>query len=483
MPFPFVLPTTSSFAFSSSLSCDSHPSLPLTASAQRGVVRDALKKHKRLPPNSRGASLATVISSIDSYLPYLLAVDAGVSCQSLEGGEVMGVILRAAPAITWRPTLSAPIVPGKERPRVKITSLEYEISFVLCTLAYAYTLTARSALQPLYAINTSFLSLGERAVAITTATKYLLDAASIYDYLSFRSEQIFSSAPCIDVAPSTVRALSSLALAEATLLAVLKDDPYPAVVAQGRSNTDKEWMFKAPDLPKVRAHLFARLCLAASEHAARASSLLRAAGSGGSRVSPVLLKYLDDVRRTSRAKACRFFGIDADLGGHTAQGIGWLRAGLQELGVQVKESNKVFSLSRLKMDIGGKREDRRVEKETDWGSDAGRYEETRIIEFLDGKWTKLNDTMNTQEIPPVGALLPKMPSGREIHAVKPYQPPTLSRDTLEAMRSPPDMEDGVLDDLSSDDEREGESAAPPGAFPGLSMDVGSSRSGSGNAYY
>ncbi|KAG5927984.1 hypothetical protein E4U42_001461 [Claviceps africana] len=480
MPFPFVLPTTSSFSFSSCFGCDSHPSLPLTASGQRGVVRDALKKHKRLPPTSRLGSLSTVIASIDAYLPYLLTVDAGVSSRSLEGGEVIGVILKTAPSISWRPTLSGDIVPGRERSRVKINSLEYEIFFALSSLAYAYTLTARSQLQPLYATTTDFLGDKERTTAITTATKQLLDAASIYDYLSRRSEQISTPAPCTDVAPTTVRALSSLSLAEATLLAVLKDDPYPTTVAQGRNKTDREWMFKAPDIPKVRAHLFARLCLAAAEHAAKATALLQSSGSATGRVNPALLKYLEDLRRTSRAKACRFFGIDAELGGHTAEGIGWLRVGLHELGVDVKDNKKGFSLSRLRKDVSEKREDRRVEKDWDWGYDAGRQEETRVIELLDVKWNKINDTMNTQAIPPVNSLLPKMPSGREVHSVKPYQPPVLHRDVLEAMRSLPDGEDEVRDDVSSDDEKGGPSA--PGTFPGTSTDHGA-RSSSGNAYY
>ncbi|KAG6014112.1 hypothetical protein E4U54_005807 [Claviceps lovelessii] len=481
MPFPFVLPTTSAFSFSSCFSCDSHPSLPLTASGQRGLVRDALKKHKRLPPTSRVGSLGAVIASIDAYLPYLLAVDAGVSSQGLEGGEVINVILKTAPSISWRPTLSGDIIPGRERSRVKINSLEYEISFVLSSLAYAYTLTARSTLQPLYATATDFLADKERTTAITTATRQLLDAASIYDHLSRRSEQISSPAPCTDVAPATVRALFSLCLAEATLLAVLKDDPYPMAVAQGRNKTDKEWMFKAPHMPKVRAHLFARLCLAAAEHASRAASLLQSSGSLTGKVSPVLLKYLEDLRRTSRAKACRFFGIDAELGGQTAEGIGWLRVGLHELGVEVKDNKKGFSLSRLRKDVSEKREDRRIEKDWDWGYDAGRQEETRVIELLDVKWNKINDTMNTQAIPPVNSLLPKMPSGREVHSVKPYQPPVLDRDVLESMRSLPDREDDVLDDASSDDDKGGPNA--PGAFPGTPSIHDTRGSSSGNVYY
>ena len=405
MPFPFILPTTSSFSFSSCFACDSHPSLPISASGQRAVVRDALKKHKRQPPSSRVSSLNSVISSIDAYIPYLLAVDAGFSSQPLSSGEVINVVLKTTPYIAWRPTLSGDIVPGRERARVKITSLEYEIFFILSTLGYSYTLNARAALQPLYATTTDFLGSKERTTAITTATKHLLDAASIYDFLSARSDQISSTAPCVDVAPTAMRALSALALAEATLLAVLKDDPYPTAVAQDRNKSDKEWMFKAPDIPKVRAHLFARLCLAASEHAARSVSLLQSAGSEKTKASAILLKYLEDLRRTSRAKACRFFGIDAELGGQTADGIGWLRAGLQELGVEVKDGKKGFSFGRLKKDINEKREDRRVEKETDWGSDAGRLEEIRVLEMLDKKWSKINDTVRQLKPIPYGMLI------------------------------------------------------------------------------
>ena len=502
MPFPFVLPTTSAFSFSSCFSCDSHPSLPLNASSQRGVLRDALKEHKRLPPAARTGSIATVISSLDRYIPYLLAVDAGVSSRALVGGESINVVLRTAPSISWRPTLSGDILPGRERPRVKITSLEYEIFFVLSTLGFAYILTARSILQPLYVTTGDFVASKERTAAVQTANKHLLDAASIYDYLATRSEHIASPPPCVDVAPATARALSSLALAEATLLAVTKDDSYPAAVAQDRNKTDKEWMFKAPDIAKTKAHLNARLCLAASDHAAKAASLCQA-GSGTGKVSSSFLKYMDNLRRTSRAKACRFFGIHAEMDGNIAEGIGWLRAGFNALGVEVKDKDtkKGLSFHRLKRDLSEKREDRRVEQEAAWGADAGRLEETRILELLDAKWNKINDTvselksqptlfsahsvdkMNTQLIPPINSLLAKMPSGREICTLQPYHSPFLDRDVLEAMRSLPDADDDLGDEMSSDDEVRGGPSAPVGAYPGTTTHYGGSPAPSGNAYY
>lgn len=395
MPFPFVLPTTSSFSFSSAFTSDSHPSLPLNASTCRGVVKEALKKHKRLPPASQSSHVSTVISSLNEYIPYLLALDAGLSRRPHRGISI-SVTQKAPPAIEWRPTLSDNVVPGKEKARVRIQSLEHEICFTLSALANSYTLIARSALHPLYITSAASVGTQERTTAVTTATKCLLDAAAVYDYLATRVENVGTNPPCVDIAPSTLRALSSLALAEATLLAVLKDDPYPAVVAQDRNKNDREWMYKAPDIPKVRAHLFARLCLAASEHAAKAISLCQAAGKGSDKVNDSLIRYIDDLRRTSRAKASRFFGIDSELGGQTGTAIAWLNAGFQELGVMVKDSNKKLSgFGRLKKEWTEKREDKKVERETTWGADGGKLEETRVMEMLEVKWTKLNDTVST----------------------------------------------------------------------------------------
>ncbi|OLN88689.1 pH-response regulator protein palC [Colletotrichum chlorophyti] len=463
MPFPFILPTTSAFSFSTSFASDSHPSLPLSASTYRGVVRDVLKKHKRLPPTSQAPHVSTVIGALNGYIPYILAVDSGLN-PNFQAGDFISLHAQTTPSIEWRPTLSDNAVPGRERPRVKVQTIDHEIAFTLSTLANSYTLIARSALHPLYVTTQATLDTQQRTAAIQTATKYLLDAASIYDYLAARAERIQVAPPCSDVSPSTLRAMSSLAVAEATLLAVLKDDPYPAIVAQDRNKADREWMYKAPDIPKVRAHLFARLCLAAAEHAAQASSLYQAAGRGSSKINDGLLRYVEDLRKTCRAKACRFFGIDAEIGGQVGTAIAWLQAGLQELGVESKHSGKESGFSRLKKEWSEKREERKVEKETTWGADGGKGEETRVIEFLEGKWHKLNDTMNVQIIPPVGPLIAQMPSGREIHTLKPYQPPVLDQSILEAMRAPPERNDDYGAAMSSDDEAKGQSGLSSG-FP------------------
>ena len=387
MPFAFSLPTTSSLSFSAYSTSPTHPSLSSTATAYRGVFRNVLKKHKRLSPPSRNSNLSTVLSALNDYIPYLLTLDAALSSKSVNGEEVE-LILKQEIAVKWRTTLTA-TAPGQQAPRHSGKGLDYEISFVLHTLGCAYTLQARAQLLALYASITP--TSDQRVSIITTATKHLLQANSIHNCLASRAIETDASYVTIETLSQTQVGLAALALAEATLLAVLKDDPYPAVVAQGRNKNDTEWMIKPPEIPKVRAHLFARLCLAAADHAGKAEAMLSASG----KVDERLTKYLKNLNRTSRAKACRFFGIDAELGGETGKGIAWLVAGKKLLGYTGGEEtgSKLTGLARLKKDWKEKREDKKIEKGGEWGSDAGRLEELRVIEMLEQKWNKMNDTV------------------------------------------------------------------------------------------
>jgi hypothetical protein len=396
MPFPFSLPTTSTLSFCTYLRSSTHPSLPLTATTQRSVLRAVLKRHKRLPAPSQPPDLPNVLAALNEYIPYLLALDAGLSGSTVAGEEV-DVILEKELELEWRATLTR-CAPGREPARVKLRSLEYEIFFVLQTLAFTYTLLARSQLWTLYAPTTPTAE--QRAAAITSATRYLLQASPIHAYLLNRSGQWINPSPVLDISPPILNALSSLAHAEATLLVVLKDDPYPAVIAQSRNKNDKDWMIKNPDIPKVRAHLFARLCLATAEHAAKASAMLHQQAGVPGKPQEDLLTYTDDLRRCARGKACRFFAIDADLGGSTGQAIAWLRGGKGELGYSSigaaadEENNTRGFMMKFKRDWTEKREDRRIEKGSkEWGGDAGRLEERRVIDMLEAKWVKMNDTV------------------------------------------------------------------------------------------
>lgn len=68
-----------------------------------------------------------------------------------------------------------------------------------------------------------------------------------------------------------------------------------------------------------------------------------------------------------------------------------------------------------------------------------------------------------------------MPSGREIHSLKPYVPPALEASVLEGMRAPPSSVDNYGEDASSDEEV---AQDPVGAFPGTRTDY----AGSGSYY-
>ena len=383
MPFAFTLPTTSSLSYPSFATSSTHPSLPVTATTCRQVLKSVLKNHKRLAAKAKAANHGIVLSALNEYVPYILALDAGLNGKRIHGEDV-DLTLRKEIEVEWRSSLSES-VPGRDWTRVKGKGLDYELAFTLHTLACLCTLQARSQLLTLYGAVTPTEE--QRVNIVTTATKHLLRANSIHNYLN-TSLEIFSGP--VETLDQTQGGLAALALAEATLLAVLKDDPYPAVVAQDRNKNDKEWMIKAPEIPKVRAHLFARLCMRGAEHAATAEAML----SGSSKVNDQLLNYVTDLRKTSRAKACRFFGIDAELGGETGQAIAWLVGGKKQLGFAGKEDGSGLKrLAKFKREWTEKREDRKVEKGGEWGSDAGRLEELRVIEMLEQKWNKMNDTV------------------------------------------------------------------------------------------
>jgi len=475
MPFPFALPTTSSVLLSDFLESATHPSLPLAATTKRSVLKDALKKHKRLAARERAAHLPTVQDAVSNYIPYVLALNAATGFGDI-GTERVDVGVKKPLEVEWRTTISASM-PGREPPRPRLVGLHHETAFVLSTLAYTYSLLARSQLRMLH--EATMLSAEQRTTAIGTAMKHLLEAHSIHKYLlSVPSISAARDAPP-DIQPSTISALASMTLAEATLIVVSKDDPYAAAVLEDRNESNKDWMFKAPSIPKVRAHLFARICLAAAEHAGQAQGLL-----GPRKVDADLVKYAADLRRTARGKAARFLAIDTELSGKTGEGLAWLEGARKELGLSVElKDGQWKSLRGLKQSWQERREDKRVEKGGEWGMDAGKLEEARVLEMLEAKWDKENSTINVQLVPPYEPLLASMPSGREYHQPQPWQPKQLDAQTLLMMRAPPDPGEAAFrgDEEDSGGEEYGRRSEPVGAFPGTAGDY--ARSGTSQSYY
>jgi hypothetical protein len=416
-------------------------------------------------------------------VPYLLALNSGSGYRDL-GPEKLDVEIKNPLEVEWRTTLSATI-PGREPARAKLVGLHHEIAFTLSTLAYVHSLQARAQLRTLHGSST--LTPEQRTGIIGVAMKHLLESHSIHTYqLSIPSTSASPDAPA-DIQPSTISALASLALAEATIIVVAKDDPYIAAVADDRNDSNNDWMYKAPTIPKVRAHLFARICLAAAAHAANASGLLARSGAG--KVDEDLIKYTHDLRRTARGKAARFLAIDAELTGNTGEGLAWLKGARQELGLSADllDDGKRRGFKGLKQSWQERREDRKREKGGEWGMDAGRFEEARVLDMLEVKWDRENHTVNVQPVPPCEPLLAHMPSGREYHVARPYVPPVLDPDSLLRMRAPPEPGERAFRGDEADSGEEdgyGRGAAPaaPGAFPGTAGDY-AGRSATASSYF
>ncbi|TPR03068.1 hypothetical protein CAN33_0013095 [Aspergillus niger] len=502
---PYMADSDSSGTF---LTSSTHPSLPQAATTARHALRQALKAHKRLPRGpQQDAHLQTLLTTITSYLPYLLALSNGLSSKPGDTSptEEIEITLRTEIISAWRPTLTNPTttLSLKQRPtttRIQGQGLDFEIAFVLSTLSYVLNSLARIGVtRTLYASATPTPE--QRTAAIQTATKHLLQASAVHSLLA-SSPSFATAAHSIcnnkngtstlpDLDPATQAALSCLALAEATLLAVLKDDSYVAACIQARNPNDKDWMVRAPEIPKVRAHLFARLCIRAAEYAEQAAAGLGSVRSEGRMgIDDDLLGYTRVLGRVARARACRFFGVDAELSGKIGEGIAWLRAAKGALGVrgagtaaaETKETNTKSrtGLSRLKQGWMERREERRMEKdagsrdrtekgELGPGDNAGREEESRVIEMLETKWVRMNDTINTQLIPPSTDLLANLPSGRDIHsAPAPYKIPSLDEEQLVRMRAPPVEDDfGPGSDVEDSDEEAASVARvyTPGTVP------------------
>ncbi|KAK5086310.1 hypothetical protein LTS08_004380 [Lithohypha guttulata] len=469
MPFPFVLSTTSQLSFQQNFTSSTHPSLPSTASSQRNLLRSTLKAHKRLASGDQAANLSDVLLALDSYLKYICTLNLSLS-GTIVNDEDVDLALTREVEVEWRPTLSSTPIPGREADRVRGQGLDYEFFFVHQTYAVVQNLFARQALLGIYA--SSSPTTEQRLGLIQTAIRHVKTAASIHAFLVHHANTGDGPpelpAAAADVSISVQSALHRLAQAELNLLGAFKDDPYPAVLAQSRNEQDREWMIKAPDIPKTRAQVLSRLCLGASEHATAAGAILKAER----RVSKDLIEYTDNLRRTARARACRFQAISADTGGETGKGIAWIYAGLSELGLEisVKEgSSKTGSLSKLKASWNERKEDRRIGKgSARWGSDAGKAEEARILEYLEKKLVRSNDNVHFQTVPEYKPLLAMLPSGMNMPVGdEQWKPPVLSEDELVQMRAPPDY-DAMEQDSSDEDRNDAQFKAekPAGAFPG-----------------
>ncbi|KAF8533091.1 hypothetical protein BDD12DRAFT_867128 [Trichophaea hybrida] len=439
MPYPYTLPTTSPSSFTPHYTSPVYPSLPLLTSQHRGTVRNLLKTFKRLSPSQQPTHLPQLLTALSTYLPHLLFLQS-----SLHAGDVLPSDSTTAFTPSWRITLTPPPFPGAPPKRVEHEGLEFEVMFTLSTLAYTHTLLSRSQLHDALSPK---IPTDKKQQLLNTAIQHLLTSA-------------FLLPP--DLSPATLSALSSLSLADATLLAVTKQDPYPSYLALTSGKKSSSEYFYTPSAPPtgVKALLLARICIAASTHAENALGILP------SEVAPELGKYLDSLHHVARAKACRFLAIDAEASGRVGEGIGW---------IVLARSILTPSSSKLKRGFLERRETRALEKgDMTWGMDAGRLEEGRVLEGLEEKWRKSNDALFFQMIEPESTLAARIPGGREVHTVKSWDAPTLDAAERKSLlgKNIEGLAEGVeaLGWGDSDDEVEGKEV--PGSYKMMTTEGG-----------
>ncbi|KAK6519566.1 hypothetical protein TWF281_003391 [Arthrobotrys megalospora] len=469
MTFAFILPTTSPVNFTTSFASSSAPSLPSATTTRRALLRDTLKRFKRLTPAEQYNNLPSLLSSVSEYLPYLYTVDAYITSQDITPLTEFET--------EWRAVLSRRTVPT-ELPRIRRKGLDYEICFATATLAYVHTLRARTFLATAIqappptdnnATNTS-------VHLINQAKDQMLTAASIFLYLQNRSATsergVAGMQPMpADVTTSIYNALWSLCLASATLLAVLKDDPYPSIVALQHDKNSKEWMYKAPTMPtRGRSLLLARLCMYSADMAGKAAAGVAATPSSGAE----LKGYCEDLAKTAKAKACRFLGVDAEGQGKLGEAIGWVLAGKEVLGMVVGGEGDKGKLGRGLDMLKKAREERKMEKapmEALLGPDAGKMEEAMVLNELERRWRRINDSVNFHKVEPTSSLLAMLPTGRPVFPEnQTWTPPKLSSSELLQLQTQApnggEIDWTGVDDSDDDDiDARGEGSMPPGGFP------------------
>jgi hypothetical protein len=391
MPFPFVLPTTNYVDLSPCFSSSTHPSLIQATTSERAQLRHVLKSHKRLEPAVQASNLRAVLDAVDRYLPYISSLETALSGKDV-GGEHVDVTLVKEPEFEWRPMLSlrktASLSSSMSKGRWKQKGLDAELLFVWQIKAAVLSLLAKEELRPLLRTDVAPPEPEERKQYVVAAMKMLLQAHGIHKrQLELASAVEFdtrTAAP--EILPQVQYGLASLAMAEATLAAVLKDDPFPVAMAEQTNAHSREWMYRTSSVDVNRTKMLGRICIAAAEHASKAAGSLKNIKD----LDDDMKQYSENLYMVCRAKAARFSGIAAEAEGQTGQGIAWIQAAKKELGIKEKSMPKVLQ------NWKDKKEAERIEQgKMSWGMDAGKSEESRVLDMIERKWKKVNDTVSS----------------------------------------------------------------------------------------
>ncbi|ORX47424.1 hypothetical protein DM01DRAFT_1339055 [Hesseltinella vesiculosa] len=383
MSYQFYLPTTGAVSFSDFFEGE-YTSDISDASAQRGRLRTVLKGHKKESEDAR--DLASIINTIDDYLPYLLSI-----IQCLESKE-----LQATKPIetSWRSTLSDHIIhTGSNAPRIIGAGIHYELMFVLLTYAYATSLQGSEYVRTLQQMQPDSPTApmptnSPLATLYNKAADSLNTAASVFLHVADQvipSYKLANKDSPVETLRDVSVALSKMTMADAQSVAINK--------ALCFGNLSKS--------------LAAKLYLGVASQYEMAYGLISSLKSGGGQeVASDIKKYILDGTLFYKAMAKKYLALDANDNQNMGVAVGFLRECKSDL-----KSVQQLSLTKP----------HQLRKSSTVAARALK-EEDAVNDLLQ-KFTMINDTVAYQDVPTRQDLQRMIPSGRSVLEMKKYVPP------------------------------------------------------------
>ena len=162
-----------------------------------------------------------------------------------------------------------------------------------------------------------------------------------------------------------------------------------------------------------------------------------------------------------KPEAVGFLGVDAEAQGRVGEGLAWIKLAQETLtgSVPASSSSTDEQEGKGKKTLASRMEKLRLSKspspsslssftfgspQPDVSGNGGGlpphldpctvYSESRVVESLDAKWTKTNDKLIFEKVPPTSTLVAKIPGGREVHTVQQFTPVQLGEDSVNQLR-------------------------------------------------
>ncbi|KAK9461397.1 uncharacterized protein V1516DRAFT_691372 [Lipomyces oligophaga] len=368
--FPFSLPTTGAFSFSSHISSTEYYQLLADADVHRAHLRDILKRAKR----NNTQDVIEVVKTLEDYIPILFSIQTGI-----DNGELS---LDSEIVTTWR----MPISPSQfhkmgDNQRISGSTIVYEISMTLLTYALSLMSLAEETFQA-----------SDSDDKWKQCTAHLLSAQSVLTYLNSHPAQTYTIVP-IDLQSSTLSPLITTISGSLHLLILYKS----LSSAKSAAST-------------ASASLMSRVSIYALEKFSTALALL----PPSLRREPIE-NWLQDAKSYSSGLAQRFMAIDSEAKGQTGAAIALCAAGISDLksGSMITKSKDILS---KKPNLSN--------RSTSNASLSKTYIKSKIkqlrleLENMESSYRNQNDKVLFQQVPDMKEVKRTWPSGREVVAPK-----------------------------------------------------------------